>query len=161
MDYDELATKILDTYVLGEYVGAAWNLEQVMRWVPPHGGLVAHRLFHTRLLPHLTAVSVLPISDSIRAAATEASKAYGGPEAPLTRSPGREGAGKSLYKPMPDQSEAMRMPLGEFAHTGAKKPFPSGPPRLPPPPGSIRRIQSPPWKRQRGAGLVSKRLKGR
>lgn len=36
MDYDELATKILDTHVLGEYVGGAWNLEQVMRWVPSH-----------------------------------------------------------------------------------------------------------------------------
>ncbi|KIM34007.1 hypothetical protein M408DRAFT_325550 [Serendipita vermifera MAFF 305830] len=122
MDYDELAAKILDTPVLGEYVGSAWNLEQVMRWVPSHtndpsrtmwssglyrvrgtaveaivggvfhqfGGLVAHRLFHTRLLPHLAAASILPISDSLRQAVTDASKAYGGLEAPLIRSPEKE-----------------------------------------------------------------------
>ncbi|KAG8750648.1 hypothetical protein FRC14_000334 [Serendipita sp. 396] len=194
MDYEELATKILDTYVLGEYVGAAWKLERTMRWVPSHtndptrtmwssglyrvrgttveaivggvfhqfGGLVAHRLFHTRLLPHLTAASVLPISDSIRAAAAEASKAYGGPEAPLTRSPEKEISGKTLDRPISTpEGEAMRMPLGEFAYTGAKKPFPPGPPRLPPPPNSIRRIPSPPWKTRRGAGLVSKRLRSR
>lgn len=36
MDYEELASKILDTHVLGEYVGAAWKLERIMRWVPSH-----------------------------------------------------------------------------------------------------------------------------
>lgn len=36
MDYDELSSKILDTHVLGEYVGAAWKLERIMRWVPAH-----------------------------------------------------------------------------------------------------------------------------
>jgi hypothetical protein len=39
MDYDELASKILDTHVLGEYVGAAWGLEKIMRWVPSHVGV--------------------------------------------------------------------------------------------------------------------------
>jgi hypothetical protein len=36
MDYEELAGKILSTYVLGEYVGGAWNLERIMRWIPSH-----------------------------------------------------------------------------------------------------------------------------
>jgi hypothetical protein len=36
MDYEELAGKILSTHVLGEYVGGAWNLERIMRWIPSH-----------------------------------------------------------------------------------------------------------------------------
>ncbi|CAG7847311.1 SubName: Full=Uncharacterized protein {ECO:0000313/EMBL:CCA72036.1} [Serendipita indica DSM 11827] len=114
--YDELAKKILDTHVLGEFVGSAWQLERIMRWVPSHtndpsrtmwssglyrvrgttveallggvfhhfGGVVAHRLFHTRILPHLAAAKMLPIPDSIRAGMQDASKMYGGADASLT-----------------------------------------------------------------------------
>jgi len=39
MTYEELAAKILNTHVLGEYVGGAWNLERVMRWIPSHVSL--------------------------------------------------------------------------------------------------------------------------
>jgi hypothetical protein len=47
MDYEELASKILNTHVLGEYVGGAWNLERIMRWIPSH----VSRGF-TRFPPH-------------------------------------------------------------------------------------------------------------
>ncbi|CAE6481120.1 unnamed protein product [Rhizoctonia solani] len=91
-DFDNLSELVLHTRALGEYVGAAWQLEKVMRWVPnvdhhtdiggirvdeggssgfykirgttveavvggvfyQFGGIAAHRLFHTRVLPHLT-----------------------------------------------------------------------------------------------------------
>ncbi|KIJ35244.1 hypothetical protein M422DRAFT_79394, partial [Sphaerobolus stellatus SS14] len=32
--YDEISEKMLDTYVLGEHVGGAWQLERIMRWTP-------------------------------------------------------------------------------------------------------------------------------
>jgi hypothetical protein len=119
---------------------------------------VAHRLFHTRLLPHLSAASVLPISDSLRQAVADAATAYGGLGAPLIRSPGKEGrvtVDRPIVKP---GGEPLRMPVGEFGFTGAKKPFPPGPPRLPPPPGSIRRIKSPPWKKKsRPVGVAMRR----
>lgn len=83
---------------------------------------------------------MLPISDSIREAIAEASKAYGGPEAPLTRALEKE-LTRTIDVPVLE-GEPLRMPLGEFAFTGAKKPFPSGPPRLPPPEKSIRPIAS-------------------
>ncbi|KAF8485672.1 hypothetical protein JB92DRAFT_3025210 [Gautieria morchelliformis] len=90
--YDDISEKLLNTYTLGEHVGAAWELERIMRWTPAvpefdalkaqspdtvlrssglykvrgatvegvvggifhqFGGLVAHRVFHTRVLPHV------------------------------------------------------------------------------------------------------------
>ncbi|KZT41625.1 hypothetical protein SISSUDRAFT_981534 [Sistotremastrum suecicum HHB10207 ss-3] len=33
-DFHQLTEKLLDTYVLGEHVGSAWNLQYVMRWTP-------------------------------------------------------------------------------------------------------------------------------
>jgi len=90
--YEDISEKLLNTYVLGEHVGAAWELERVMRWTPAmaemdtlkaerpdtilrssglykvrgatvegvmggifhqFGGSVAHRVFHTRVLPHI------------------------------------------------------------------------------------------------------------
>jgi hypothetical protein len=116
---------------------------------------VAHRLFHTRVLPHLSAASMLPISDSIREAIEDASKAYGGAEAPLTRGLERE-LTRTLDMPLPE-GDSLRMPLGEFAFTGAKKPFPSGPPRLPPPKGSIRPISSTGSKSRRGMSRLGNR----
>ncbi|CAE6376382.1 unnamed protein product [Rhizoctonia solani] len=91
-NFDNLSQLVLHTRALGEHVGAAWQLERVMRWVPnfdhhtsatgirtdeggssglykirgttveavvggvfyQFGGVAAHRLFHTRVLPHLT-----------------------------------------------------------------------------------------------------------
>lgn len=32
--YDDISEKLLNTYVLGEHVGAAWELERIMRWTP-------------------------------------------------------------------------------------------------------------------------------
>jgi hypothetical protein len=32
--YDDISEKLLNTYMLGEHVGAAWELEQIMRWTP-------------------------------------------------------------------------------------------------------------------------------
>ncbi|KIJ43679.1 hypothetical protein M422DRAFT_252919 [Sphaerobolus stellatus SS14] len=32
--YDEISRKMLDTYLLGEHVGGAWQLEHIMRWTP-------------------------------------------------------------------------------------------------------------------------------
>lgn len=32
--YDDISEKLLNTYVLGEHVGAAWELERIMRWKP-------------------------------------------------------------------------------------------------------------------------------
>lgn len=32
--YDDISEKLLNTYILGEHVGAAWELERVMRWTP-------------------------------------------------------------------------------------------------------------------------------
>ncbi|KAF8526570.1 hypothetical protein BU17DRAFT_62062 [Hysterangium stoloniferum] len=90
--YEDISEKLLNTYVLGEHVGAVWELERVMRWTPAiaemdtlkaerpdtilrssglykvrgatvegimggifhqFGGFVAHRVFHTRVLPHI------------------------------------------------------------------------------------------------------------
>jgi hypothetical protein len=48
MDYEELASKILNTHVLGEYVGGAWNLERIMRWIPSHvSRILGHSPPHT------------------------------------------------------------------------------------------------------------------
>ncbi|KAK7034660.1 hypothetical protein VNI00_012302 [Paramarasmius palmivorus] len=91
-DLDEIVSRALNTYVLGEYVGSEWGLGRIMKWTPTvkaetlqsagdktpllksvglykvqgdtvsavvggiyhqFGGSVAHRVFHTRLLPHL------------------------------------------------------------------------------------------------------------
>lgn len=32
--YDDISEKLLNTYMLGEHVGAAWELERIMRWTP-------------------------------------------------------------------------------------------------------------------------------
>jgi len=32
--YEEISERLLDTYVLGEHVGGAWQLERIMRWTP-------------------------------------------------------------------------------------------------------------------------------
>lgn len=32
--YDDISDKLLNTYTLGEHVGAAWELERIMRWTP-------------------------------------------------------------------------------------------------------------------------------
>ncbi|CAG8573809.1 9552_t:CDS:2 [Acaulospora colombiana] len=148
MDYDELISKILDTHVLGEYVGAAWSLEKIMRWVPSHtndpsrtfwsSGL--YRVRGTAVEAVVGAASSLPISDSIREAMADASKAYGGSEANLTRSSRKE-LHRTTDRPI-SVEKSLQMPIGEFGYTGAKKPFPSGPPRLPPPKNSIRRLKS-------------------
>ena len=33
-NFDAICDKLLDTYVLGEHVGSAWELQSVMRWTP-------------------------------------------------------------------------------------------------------------------------------
>ncbi|KDN45812.1 hypothetical protein RSAG8_04645, partial [Rhizoctonia solani AG-8 WAC10335] len=116
-DFDNLSEVVLHTRALGEHVGAAWQLERVMRWVPntdhhtdvsgirvdeggssglygilgttveaivggvfyQFGGVAAHRLFHTRVLPHLA--FLLPIE--YRKPAQAACKQLGGPTAPI------------------------------------------------------------------------------
>ncbi|KAK1220862.1 hypothetical protein PQX77_016341 [Marasmius sp. AFHP31] len=89
-DLEEIVSRTLHTYVLGEHVGSKWGLGRVMRWTPTvsaerldstpdktallksaglykvqgdavaavlgaiyhqFGGSVAHRVFHTRVLP--------------------------------------------------------------------------------------------------------------
>ncbi|KAG7086876.1 hypothetical protein E1B28_002796 [Marasmius oreades] len=89
-DLEEIVSRTLNTYVLGEHVGSKWGLGRVMRWTPTvkaerlgsagdktslmksvglykvqgdtvaaviggmyhqFGGSVAHRVFHTRVLP--------------------------------------------------------------------------------------------------------------
>ncbi|KAH7105238.1 ribonuclease-III-like-domain-containing protein [Auriculariales sp. MPI-PUGE-AT-0066] len=86
-DLDDWCDDVLNTYKLGEHVGGAWALENIMQWTPAiiprqegrgflhgsglykvrgtavesiiggiyhqHGGTVALRAFHTRVLPHL------------------------------------------------------------------------------------------------------------
>ncbi|KAI0687775.1 ribonuclease-III-like-domain-containing protein [Cytidiella melzeri] len=94
-DYEQVAEKTLNTYLLGEFVGPKWGIPSVMKWRPvsldekidprnalrlgrdvsrsiglykvagtaveavvggvfhQFGGTVSHRLFHTRLLPHI------------------------------------------------------------------------------------------------------------
>lgn len=32
--YDDISDRLLNTYILGEHVGAAWELERIMRWTP-------------------------------------------------------------------------------------------------------------------------------
>ncbi|QRV82238.1 ribonuclease III [Ceratobasidium sp. AG-Ba] len=108
-NFAEIASQAMDTRVLGEIVGDAWKLERVMRWVPNRtgegsskdagiykvrgttveavvggtfhqfGGVAAHRLFHTRVLP-MVAFS-LPIE--YRNAAVEVGKRLGGLRAPI------------------------------------------------------------------------------
>ncbi|CAE6417589.1 unnamed protein product [Rhizoctonia solani] len=116
-DFDNLSKVVLHTRALGEHVGAAWQLERVMRWVPnfdhhidvdgirvdeggssglykirgttveavvggvfyQFGGVAAHRLFHTRVLPHLK--SLLPID--YRKPVEAAYKRLGGTSAPI------------------------------------------------------------------------------
>ncbi|KAG9076819.1 hypothetical protein FRC06_009307 [Ceratobasidium sp. 370] len=108
-DFDEITNKAINARALGSLVGNVWGLEQVMRWVPNRvgesisndpglytirgttveavvggvfhqfGGVAAHRLFHTRLLPHVS--SLLP-SEYQKPAQTACSR-LGGPSAPL------------------------------------------------------------------------------
>ncbi|CAE6461185.1 unnamed protein product [Rhizoctonia solani] len=116
-DFDNLSEMVLHTRALGEHVGAAWQLERVMRWVPnfdhhtdaggiradeggssglykirgttveavvggvfyQFGAVAAHRLFHTRVLPHLT--FLLPTE--YRKPAEAACKRLGGTSAPI------------------------------------------------------------------------------
>ncbi|KAJ7484621.1 hypothetical protein FB451DRAFT_1084094 [Mycena latifolia] len=93
-DLQEIVSRVLNTYFLGEHIGSKWGLGRVMRWTPTiaaemlkdeartdrtkllkdvglykvqgdavaavmggifqqFGGSVAHRVFHTRLLPRL------------------------------------------------------------------------------------------------------------
>ncbi|KAJ7442518.1 ribonuclease-III-like-domain-containing protein [Mycena galericulata] len=95
-DLQEIVSRVLNTYFLGEHIGSKWGLGRVMRWTPTiaasmlmdearvdktkllkdvglykvqgdavtavvggifqqFGGSVAHRVFHTRLLPRLLA----------------------------------------------------------------------------------------------------------
>ncbi|KAG8720393.1 hypothetical protein FRC09_009655 [Ceratobasidium sp. 395] len=106
-DFDEIADKAIDTRALGSMVGNVWELERVMRWAPSRvgesrlsdpglykirgttveaviggvffqfGGVAAHRLFHTRLLPHVA--SLLPTD--YRKPAQTACNRLGGPSA--------------------------------------------------------------------------------
>ncbi|GJE85718.1 ribonuclease-III-like-domain-containing protein [Phanerochaete sordida] len=127
-DYDNLLDRVLNTYVLGEFVGPRWQLGKVMKWTPAtqseslaqdptsavqlgrdasrsiglykvegttvealvggvfhqFGGRVAHRLFHTRLLPHI----LLPgkpagLPDLFHADALKICEQMGGPQADL------------------------------------------------------------------------------
>ncbi|TFK62165.1 hypothetical protein BDN72DRAFT_848972 [Pluteus cervinus] len=99
-DLEHIASRTLNTYVLGEHIGAHWGLGRMLRWTPTvpaeklkmvesdpsvlrnvglykvqgdtvaavmggifqqFGGSVAHRIFHTRVLPHLARqADVLP-----------------------------------------------------------------------------------------------------
>jgi hypothetical protein len=43
LNAEELAAKVLNTYSLGEFVAADWQLGRVVRWTPPEAGLEAHR----------------------------------------------------------------------------------------------------------------------
>lgn len=123
--YDDISEKLLNTYALGEHVGAAWELERIMRWTPavaeldtfkaasPHtvlrssglykvrgatvegvvggifhqfGGSIAHRVFHTRVLPH---ISHLGLPKSLRARVEEACQRLGGHDGMLVKSEAR------------------------------------------------------------------------
>jgi len=92
-DLSRVSEPLMDTYILGEYVGAPWELQKIMRWTPVlplsaaptastptsaalrssglykvrgvcveaaiggiyhhFGGTIAHRIFHSHVLPHL------------------------------------------------------------------------------------------------------------
>ncbi|TFY78307.1 hypothetical protein EWM64_g5705 [Hericium alpestre] len=100
-DYATVASRALNTYILGEHVAPHWNLGSVVRWHPTRdsigtgpndlrsiglfkGGSTAHRLFHTRLLPHI----LLPgkpegLLDTYHVRAHEVLKQMGGPQGPL------------------------------------------------------------------------------
>ncbi|KAG9122393.1 hypothetical protein FRC07_001269 [Ceratobasidium sp. 392] len=108
-DFEEITNKAVDTRALGSIVGNAWELDRVMRWVPNRtgdsisndlglykvrgttvegvvggaffqfGGVAAHRLFHTRLLPHVS--SLLP--SEYRKPAQSACDRLGGASAPI------------------------------------------------------------------------------
>ncbi|KAF8579672.1 hypothetical protein K439DRAFT_1637773 [Ramaria rubella] len=112
--YDDISDKLLNTYILGEHVGAAWQLERIMRWTPAiaevdalqaqspdtvlrssglykvrgatvegvvggifhqFGGTVAHRVFHTRILPHIYQFGLPP---SLHVKMKEACERMGG-----------------------------------------------------------------------------------
>ncbi|CAE6534866.1 unnamed protein product [Rhizoctonia solani] len=116
-NWDNLSDMVLHTRALGEHVGAAWQLEKVMRWVPnfdhhidpsgtrageggspglykirgttveavvggvfyQFGGVAAHRLFHTRILPHLAFLLPTEYRKPVEAAC----KRLGGPSVPI------------------------------------------------------------------------------
>jgi len=122
-DFELIASRALNTHVLGEYVAPRWGLGQVLRWVAPipssplkkpdgvqkgqqilrsvglykvqgdavqavmggifhqFGGSVAHRVFHTRVLPNI----LLPrradgLLDIFHVDALAVCKRMGGPE---------------------------------------------------------------------------------
>ncbi|KAH9006144.1 ribonuclease-III-like-domain-containing protein [Lactarius hatsudake] len=78
---------VLDGRVAGVYKVAGTTVEAVVGGVlHQFGGSVAHRLFHTRLLPHiLLPGSPLGLPDVLHADALSAAERYGGPEGPLVR----------------------------------------------------------------------------
>ncbi|ETW78408.1 hypothetical protein HETIRDRAFT_454355 [Heterobasidion irregulare TC 32-1] len=121
LDYEDVASRALNTYILGEFVAPQWALGDVIRWTPARpvedkgltslkgiglykvhgtvveavmggvfhqfGGSVAHRLFHTRLLPHI----LLPgrsegLHDSFHEDALATCEKMGGANGPLVLS---------------------------------------------------------------------------
>ncbi|KAH9036139.1 ribonuclease-III-like-domain-containing protein, partial [Lactarius pseudohatsudake] len=79
---------VLDGRVAGVHKVAGTTVEAVVGGVlHQFGGSVAHRLFHTRVLPHiLLPGSPLGLPDVLHADALSAVERYGGPEGPLVRS---------------------------------------------------------------------------
>ncbi|KAI0251145.1 hypothetical protein BJV78DRAFT_1275462 [Lactifluus subvellereus] len=92
-DHSRIAARVLNTHSLGEHVAPHWRLQDAMRWavvggvLHQFGGSVAHRLFHTRVLPHLLLPgSPFGLPDVLHAEALKAAEHYGGLEGPLVRS---------------------------------------------------------------------------
>jgi len=118
-DFEHIAERTLNTYILGEHVGAAWSLGEALRWSPPNntmgtgegsvrsvglykvlggaveaivggvnhqfGGVVAQRLFHTRVLPHLLLRGTSQgLNDAFHEHAVTIFERFGGRDANLT-----------------------------------------------------------------------------
>ncbi|KAH9050947.1 hypothetical protein EDB83DRAFT_2522402 [Lactarius deliciosus] len=78
---------VLHQFVRGVIVSVLFMALELTGGLDGQGGSVAHRLFHTRVLPHiLLPGSPLGLPDVLHADALSAVERYGGPEGPLVRS---------------------------------------------------------------------------
>jgi large subunit ribosomal protein L15 len=130
-DYKALFERVMHTHQLGEYVGGAWKIEEVMRWLPANvdhaadgpdavlrstglykvrgvtveaamggiyhqfGGAIAQRVFHTRILPHVSQPG-LGLPEAFRGRATELCEEMGGLDGSLLLK-------GELLPPLPEQ----------------------------------------------------------
>ncbi|KAJ7136141.1 ribonuclease-III-like-domain-containing protein [Mycena epipterygia] len=151
-DLQDVVSRVLNTYFLGEHIGSKWGLGRVMRWTPTipasmlqndaredktkllrdvglykvqgdavtavmggifqqFGGSVAHRVFHTRVLPRLLLPQGgLPVC--FHADALEACERLGGSRGDLvldSAAPARQEQKREAL-PSPTKREALQSP---------------------------------------------------